>query len=108
MDAIDSLPRGCRLFSTALVAGPVILARPDILVWFDGRADYYGQERLAENYAYITGQAATAAPPGATCAVFPALTHANKLPRLTARMNADPQWRLVATIDEFDVWLRQP
>jgi len=57
-------------------------------------------------HAYYHGTGDTAAPPGATCAIFPALTQRNKLPLVTARLNADPQWRFVATINSFDVWLR--
>jgi hypothetical protein len=106
MDAIESLPSGCRLFSTASIAGPTILVRHDVPVWLDGRADYYGEQQLADYFAYLHGIGDTAAPPGATCAIFPALTQPTKLPWVTARLNADPQWRLVATINSFDVWLR--
>jgi hypothetical protein len=106
MDAIESLPSGCRLFTTAWIAGPTILTRHDVPVWIDGRADYYGPQRLADLNAYLSGTGDTAAPPGATCAIFPALTKADKLPGVTARLNADPQWRFVATINSFDVWLR--
>lgn len=106
LDAIESLPSGCRLFTTASIAGPTILARHDVPVWMDGRADYYGLRRLADFNDYLNGIGDTAAPPGATCAIFPALTQADKVPGVIARLNADPQWRFVATINAFDVWLR--
>jgi len=106
LGAIESLPSGCRLFTTDSIAGPTILIRPDVPVWFDGRADYYGRQRLVDADAYFHGVGNTAAPPGATCAIFPALTEANKRPGVTARLNADPQWRFVATIASNDVWLR--
>lgn len=106
LDAIESLPRGCRLFTTAEIAGPSILARHDVPVWMDGRADYYGLQRITEFNDYLQGASETTAPPGATCAIFPALTQTDKVPAMNARLNADPQWRLVATINSFDVWLR--
>ncbi len=106
MSAIESLPSGCRLFTTASVAGPTILVRHDVQVWFDGRADYYGEERLAEADDFFTGIAPTAAPVGATCAIFPALTQLNAVEGTTNRLNADPTWRFVGTIDSYDVWVR--
>jgi hypothetical protein len=105
LDAIESLPSGCQLFTTASIAAPTILVRHDVLVWFDGRADYFGEQRLADSDRYFHGLEATAAPAGATCAIFPSLTQANKIPLVTARLNADPAWRFVGTINEFDVWL---
>jgi hypothetical protein len=104
--AIESLPTGCRLFTTASIAGPTILLREDVLVWLDGRADYYGQQRLEEAQSYFTGVGATAAPPGATCAVLPAIGQSTSLPLATARLNADPAWTLLGSYNRFDVWVR--
>jgi hypothetical protein len=106
MEAIETLPSGCRLFTTAAVADPTILTRPDVKVWYDGRADYYGLERLQESDAFYNGTSATAAPAGATCAIFPALTRMDGLPVVTNRMNADPSWHFAGTSNGFDVWLR--
>jgi hypothetical protein len=103
--AIESLPTGCRLFTTASIAGPAILLREDVLVWMDGRADYYGQQRLAEAQGYFTGVGATAAPPGATCAVLPVIGQEDSLPRATARMDADKTWKRLGTYNGFDVWV---
>jgi len=66
---------------------------------------FFGEQRLADSDVYFHGLAATAAPAGATCAIFPSLTQANKIPLVTARLNGDPQWRFVGTINAFDVWL---
>ena len=45
---LDALPKGCRLLSDPSSAGPVLLLRPDVRVWFDGRFDYWGRDRLIE------------------------------------------------------------
>jgi hypothetical protein len=104
-EAIQSLPSGCNLFTTASIAGPTILTRPDVPVWFDGRADYFGRTRLLEGDEYFSGVGKTAAPPGATCAVLPVIGQITSLPMATARLNADPAWKLVGTFNGFDVWL---
>jgi hypothetical protein len=104
-EAIQSLPSGCNLFTTASIAGPTILTRPDVPVWFDGRADYFGRARLLEADDYFSGVAKTAAPPGATCAVLPVIGQVTSLPTATARLNADPAWTLKGTFNRFDVWV---
>ena len=48
MAVLDALPKGCRLVSDPSSAGPVLLLRPDVQVWFDGRFDYWGRDRLVE------------------------------------------------------------
>jgi len=104
--AIKALPSGCRLFTTASIAGPTILVRPDVPVWYDGRADYFGHARLLEAAAYSYKGAATSAPPGATCVVLPAIGQSASLPLATARMIADPAWTLLGLYNRFDVWVR--
>jgi hypothetical protein len=103
--AINALPSGCKLFTTAYTAAPTILTRPDVPVWMDGRADYFGRARLLDAHDYFFGIAATAAPPGATCVVLPVTSQAESLPRATARLNADPTWKLLGTYNGFDVWV---
>lgn len=67
-DVVDHLPRGCRLYSPDPAVGSgVILTRPDVLVWMDGRADYYGREQLIRNYAIIGEMEPI--PAGATCVI---------------------------------------
>ncbi|MGV8848372.1 MAG: hypothetical protein ACOH16_02390 [Propionibacteriaceae bacterium] len=104
-EAIQSLPPGCNLFTTASIAGPTILTRHDVPVWFDGRADYFGRARLLEGHDYFSGVAKTAAPPGATCAVLPVMSQVTPLRMATARLNADPAWTLIGTFNRFDVWV---
>jgi hypothetical protein len=105
MEAIRTLPSGCHLFTEASIAGPTILERPDVPVWFDGRADYFGRARLLESSLYFLGKGVTAAPPGATCAVLPVVGPPTSLPLATARLNADPAWKRVGTYNGFDVWV---
>jgi hypothetical protein len=45
---LDFLPKGCRLVSDPSSAAPVLLLRPDVQVWFDGRFDYWGRDRMVE------------------------------------------------------------
>ena len=106
LEAVQALPSGCHLFTTAPIAGPTILARPDVPVWFDGRADYFGRARLLEFATYFFGRGATSAPPGATCVVLPVTGQPTSLPLATARINADPAWTLLGSYNRFDVWVR--
>jgi len=106
LEAIKALPSGCRLFTTASIAGPTILDRPDVPVWYDGRADYFGRARLLEARGYFYGEAATSAPPGATCVVLPVIGQSTSLPLATARLNADPSWTLLGSYNRFDAWVR--
>ncbi len=59
------------LGSGGALADTVILARPDVLVWYDGRADYFGDHRLQQANAYRAAVNPMSAPPGATCVIFP-------------------------------------
>jgi len=102
--AINALPSGCRLFTTASVAGPTILVRPDVPVWYDGRADYFGRARLVEARDFFNAQGATTAPPGASCVVLP-LTGQDTLPLAVARLNGDSAWTLLGTYGRFGVWV---
>jgi hypothetical protein len=106
LEAIRALPSGCRLFTTAAIAGPTILDRPDVPVWYDGRADYFGRARLREALEYFNGKAATSAPPGASCVVLPVTGQSESLPLATARINADPGWSFLGSYNQFDVWVR--
>ncbi len=42
---LEALPQGCRLLSDPGTGGAAVLLRPDVPVWYDGRADYWGRER---------------------------------------------------------------
>ncbi len=100
------LPEGCRQFGTPLEAASILLMRPDVPVWIDNRADYWGRERiaLAQSYLYAVDQP-TLAPPGTTCIVLadPA-THAAVV-RLAEALDADPAWRRVPDATAGALWL---
>ena len=71
MPAAAELPSGCRLFSDPASAGGILLLRPDVRVWIDGRADYWGHARNAEAINVLTGSDLGApAIKGATCIVL--------------------------------------
>jgi hypothetical protein len=42
---VAAIPPSCRLFNDDAVGGAVILLRPDVPVWTDGRNDMYGRSR---------------------------------------------------------------
>ena len=104
--AIKALPYGCALFTSASISGPALLVRPDVTVWFDGRADYYGRQRLIEGGIYYHGLGATSAPPGATCMILPSADMQDVTYGETQRLSADPTWQLLGTFDQLAVWTR--
>ena len=65
----ELLPRGCSLFSDAASAAPVILTRPDVKVWIDGRADFYGRQHLVD--ASRVFATIDPLPPKADCVLLP-------------------------------------
>lgn len=100
------LPTGCRLFGTSIEAASVILTRRDVTVWLDGRAEYWGRQRLerASDYLYHPADAELV-PPGTTCVLLadPALDP--DLTALTRELDASPGWRHVASQDGANLWL---
>ena len=91
--AADTLPNGCRLFSDPGSAGGLLLLRPDVKVWVDGRADYWGRDRNAEAVRILTDDEADVPPiAGATCVV---LQNSSGLDTsaLAASLDASEQWR---------------
>lgn len=92
---VGRLPHGCLLFSDAASAAVVILTRPDVQVWTDTRADFYGRERIAA----APGRSASLVevPDGATCAI---VSHTTKFVGQTA------EWAVVGSSGGFE--LRAP
>jgi hypothetical protein len=101
-DLIARLPAGCRLYSDAGLAGPVILLRPDITVWIDGRADYYGRERMVLQHAYLEGWAGSLVPEGTSCVLLD--TSLGEI-TLVASLDASPQWSATAEDGPYRLWL---
>jgi hypothetical protein len=100
------LPTGCRMFGTSIEAASIILDRPDVKVWVDGRADYWGRERLvlADHYLYEVDQP-TLVPPGTTCVVLMDDQSDSGLSRLTAALDASPDWHRVPGTTGANLWL---
>lgn len=104
-DVARALPRGCRLYSTPSPAGAVLLARRDVLVWVDGRADYYGRERLLTGLKYMNATMPTTTPPGATCVLLP--TSEAKSEKVLRRIEVDPEWVPGPSASGYQVWERR-
>ena len=102
---VAELPEGCRLFSDASVSDVAILLRPDVRVWIDGRADYYGAERNALASSYLLGSAPEPYPAGATCVVLQAPDERNPGAQAKARMDAASGWQHRGLFAGFDLWL---
>lgn len=100
---LAQLPPGCRLFSTPDIGGSAVLLRPDVTVWMDGRADFFGRDMLLRSYAYYAGDGPTLLPEQADCLVFDsddALTRG-----LRAGVQESTQWRLAAVDGSYELWL---
>jgi hypothetical protein len=102
-ELISRLPSGCRLFARPGLGSAVVLLRPDVPVWMDGRADFFGREMLLRSYEYLGGTAAQAVPEGATCVVVDLSIDANS--GLRDRLRAAPAWRLDVAEGNFELWL---
>jgi hypothetical protein len=105
---VERLPRDCRLVSDPGSAATAILIRPDVSVWIDGRADYYGRERNAEAL-HLLGSDGSDSPAlaQATCVVLNGKTQVD-VTRLVAALDRDPRWqRMSATDGGLAAWTRR-
>lgn len=103
--AVSALPRGCLLLSDPGSAAPVILLRPDVRVWTDGRADYWGRERNVAAAAVLSGgPEATAVLDRATCVV---LTTSGLLDTggLAVQLDGSRSWREIDVVGSTRVWV---
>lgn len=86
------IPRGCRVFTTDLIGGYLILARPDAPVSLDTRNTLYGRQMLLAEERTLAGQGnLTRGLAGAGCVLVPPASG------LARRLATDPAWRLIAT-----------
>jgi len=100
---VVQLPQDCRLFAPAGLAATWILGRPDVTVWIDGRADFYGRSHLLATYAYFGLTAPTLVPDGATCLLTDKELRDSR--DLAAALVDAPQWRIAAEDDRFALWV---
>jgi hypothetical protein len=97
------LPPRCRLFSRPGIASAVELLRPDVPVWMDGRADFFGRSMLVETVGYLEGTGPDPVPHGTTCVLIG--TRTDPSPGLRERLRNSAEWRLSATGGSFELWL---
>lgn len=100
------LPAGCREFGTPIDSASIILTRPDVQVWIDNRADYWGRDRItqAQGYLYRVDQA-TLIPPGTTCIVLSDAAADPAISPLIEALDADPDWERVSGTVGGSLWL---
>jgi hypothetical protein len=100
---VGDIPSGCRLFTTDLLGGYVILARPDVPVSLDTRNSLYGralllaQERTLHGYGSVSSGLA-----GAGCVLVPPSYG------LALQLRDDPQWRVRAANPVAVLFVRSP
>ncbi len=94
------------MFGGSLEAASIILTRPDVLIWIDGRADYWGRERLIESHGYLYSvDRPTLVPPGTTCIVLGDPASDPGLQTLTDALDADPAWQRVPGTVDANLWV---
>lgn len=100
------LPPSCRLLSDPGSAAAVILLRPDVRVWIDGRADYYGKQRNVEAIDALSSTS-TRTPPltGATCIILNTDAHLDVQP-LVETLDQDARWRRLGARGTLITWAR--
>lgn len=105
-EATRLLPAGCRLFAQSNESAAVILLRPDVPVWLDGRADYWGRARLEQmNRIILDVDPADPVPEGTTCVLLPPAASNPEIAVLTAALDNSPDWVRSATTDTATVWV---
>lgn len=104
-NVIERLPANCLSVTDGAIAGPLILARPDVQVWIDGRADFYGRDHLVAAYRVYLGEEPI--PDQATCAIFPVPSWRNQLTRPQAELDADPRWTRIGEADGYILWVKE-
>jgi hypothetical protein len=96
------LPVGCRLFTGSVLASVVVLLRPDVPVWMDGRLDFAGRQMILDGYGYQGGAMADPVPPGTTCVLVAANADGDAL---RARLSTSTDWRRASEDGTLELWL---
>lgn len=100
--AILALPRACKLFSSDTVAKAVEYWRPDVMVWVDGRHDYWGRERLLSAQARLRRPLpGVGVVPGTTCVL---LEHGQS-DSVIAALDRNADWRRLDTHSPMLAWV---
>jgi hypothetical protein len=99
---VNSIPRGCRLFTTDLIGDYVILARPDVPVSLDTRNTLYGPVLLSADERVLHGQGnLSRGLAGAGCVLVP------RDYGLAPRLHSNPQWRVGAADHDAILYIRR-
>lgn len=98
-EAVRYLPKDCKLFASESSAA--ILLRPDIKIWIDGRADYWGRERLKEFITYFNGNSLMPVPKGTDCVLF---STSPVFSTLDKRLSQSPGWKLIRSPERTRIW----
>ena len=101
------LPPGCRLLSDPGTGGAAVLLRPDVPVWYDGRADYWGRERNLLAARTLSADRVDG-PPFADATCIALRVDAPGRARLASALDASPEWRQVARSGPVVGWVRAP
>ena len=106
MAVVESLPPGCRLLSDPSSAGPVLLLRPDVRVWVDGRFDYWGRERLDAARAALSADSVDVPPLDQAGCVMLSTTDPFAGGSLASALDASPRWSAVEGGSTVRAWVR--
>ncbi len=106
MAVVDALPRGCRLVSDPSSAGPVLLLRPDVTVWVDGRFDYWGRDRLDAARAVLSADSVDVPPLDQAGCVMLSTTDPFAGGSLASALDASPRWTAVEAGSTVRAWVR--
>lgn len=97
---VAAIPHDCRLWNTYDVGDYVILERPDVRVFIDGRNDMYGVDRVrTSDHALLESSDRDLA--GAGCALVPSWTP------LAHFLRGDAGWRKVTADDTWTLYARR-
>ncbi|WP_353808483.1 hypothetical protein [Agromyces sp. SYSU T00194] len=94
---VADLPMGCRSFTDDRVAALIIITRPDVKVWIDGRADFYGRDHIIDTVQIYNGGQI---PSGADCAILPAVYP------LADKLDRSADWERFGTSAGYSAWVR--
>jgi len=101
--AILALPQSCKLFSSDTIAKSVEYWRPDVLVWIDGRHDYWGRERLLLAQTRLrTPLPGHVVVPGTTCV----LLESGRSDLVISALDQSADWRRLVTGSQLLAWVR--
>ena len=103
---VNRLPTNCRLLSNPGTAAPVILLRPDVTVWWDGRYDFYGRALNVRALQVLSGdQAQGPVLDESTCVLLDSDDQITT-DRLARALDASPAWRPAGAEGSLRLWVR--